>query len=213
MTSEAEIYEAARLNRLLAADLFEGLTQEQWRTPSLCAGWTVREVAAHLVPPAGGFKLLGLLGQLVKYRGNLDRMVDEETRKQSLTPTTELVRLLRERADVRLKPPVTGAAGPMTDTAIHLRDAAEPLGLDVSGPPQRWRPALDFLVSKSASHGFIPPERLAGLRLRATDLDWGWGSGAEVTGTAEAIAMTISGRRAYLDRVHGPGSALLAERD
>src|SRR5215211_3035369 len=63
---------------------------------------------------------------------------------------------LRERAGVRLKPPVTGAAGPMADTAIHLRDAARPLGLTVNPEPVSWVPVLEFLVSKPASRGFMP---------------------------------------------------------
>lgn len=50
MSTTEEIYRIAAANRVLAADMFAGLDDEQWRTPSLCEGWTVREVAAHLVP-------------------------------------------------------------------------------------------------------------------------------------------------------------------
>src|SRR5260221_8898425 len=35
----------------LIADL-EGLTDEQWATPSLCTGWTVRDVVGHLISTA-----------------------------------------------------------------------------------------------------------------------------------------------------------------
>ena len=34
--------------RARTADLLQQLTDEQWRRPSLCEGWTVRHVAAHL---------------------------------------------------------------------------------------------------------------------------------------------------------------------
>lgn len=30
------------------ADFLETLTPEQWQQPSLCAGWTVRDVVAHV---------------------------------------------------------------------------------------------------------------------------------------------------------------------
>src|SRR5699024_7559288 len=60
----------ATANRRLAADMFDGLSDEQWRTPSLCAGWTVREVAAHLVPPANGFTILPVLGRMIRFRGD-----------------------------------------------------------------------------------------------------------------------------------------------
>ena len=50
--------------RALAGDL-AGLTDEQWRTPSLCGGWSVHDVLAHMVstakltPPAFFAGLIG----------------------------------------------------------------------------------------------------------------------------------------------------------
>jgi len=207
------IYQIATANRLLAADMFADLTPEQWRTPSLCAGWTVREVAAHLLEPLETkVDTLKLLAYLVRYRGSLDRMVDETTRKVAARPTDELVTGLRERASTRLTPPVVGPLGPMTDTGVHLRDAARPLGLDVCPPPASWRPALDFLVSKPASRGFIPRDRLVGLRFIATDQDWQHGKGVEIHGSSEAIAMAVSGRPAALDDLAGAGTDVLRPR-
>jgi Mycothiol maleylpyruvate isomerase N-terminal domain len=37
--------------RICLADHFSSLTEAQWATPSLCAGWRTREVLAHLVMP------------------------------------------------------------------------------------------------------------------------------------------------------------------
>ena len=212
--SDAEaVYRIATANRLLAADMFADLTPEQWRTPSLCAGWTIREVAAHLLEPLETqVGTLQLLIHLVRYRGSLDRMVDDTARTVAARPTDELVSGLRERASTRLTPPVVGPLGPMTDTCIHLRDAARPLGLDVCPPPASWRPALDFLVSTPASRGFIPRDRLVGLRLVATDQDWRHGEGAEIHGTSEAVAMAVSGRPAALDDLAGAGTDVLRAR-
>ena len=207
------VYRIATANRLLAADMFADLTPEQWRTPSLCAGWTIREVAAHLLEPLETqVGTLKLLAYLVRYRGSLDRMVDDTARRVAARPTDELVSGLRERASTRLTPPVVGPLGPMTDTCIHLRDAARPLGLDVCPPPASWRPALDFLVSTPASRGFIPRDRLVGLRLVATDQDWQHGEGAEIHGTSEAVAMAVSGRRVALDDLAGAGADVLRAR-
>ncbi|HYX94114.1 MAG TPA: maleylpyruvate isomerase family mycothiol-dependent enzyme [Geodermatophilus sp.] len=207
------VYRIATDNRLLAADMFADLTPEQWRTPSLCAGWTIREVAAHLLEPLETeVNTLTLLAYLVRYRGSLDRMVDDTARTVAARPTDELVSGLRERASTRLAPPVIGPLGPMTDTCIHLRDAARPLGLDVCPPPASWRPALDFLVSKPARRGFIPRERLVGLRLIATDQDWQHGEGSEIHGSSEAIAMAVSGRSAALADLAGPGTDVLRAR-
>ncbi|OYO08421.1 hypothetical protein BI335_19100 [Enemella evansiae] len=206
------LFELATRNRLLAADLFDGLSADQWATPSLCAGWTVREVAAHLVPPVDGMSVWSLLGTVVRYRGDLNRMVDETTREEARRPTSELVQNLRDRAGVRLKPPVTGAAGPATDTVIHLRDAARPLGLAATPPDADWQATLDFLVSRPARRGFLPKDRLVGLRLVTDDGAWSSGMGTPISGSPEALAMAISGRTVYLTELTGPGVAILRNR-
>jgi len=54
--------------------------------------------------------------------------------------------------------------------------------------------------------------RIRGLRLRATDIDWAHGDGPEVTGPGEALLMAMSGRRAALADLSGPGLATLAKR-
>lgn len=213
MTSEEDLYAVATRNRLLAAEMFAGLTEAQWATPSLCDRWTVREVLAHLVPPEGGLKVVGLAWDVLRFRGDLERMVDETAREKARkVPTETLVAQLRDRAGVRLDPPVVGPGGPMTDTAIHLRDVARPLGLDVNPPAEDWGPVLEWLVSKPATKGFMPRRRLAGLRLVATDLGWTWGTGAELRGTAEAVAMGISGRASVLPDLGGKGVAVLTAR-
>lgn len=212
MSTTEEIYRIATANRLLAADMFAELDDEDWLTPSLCEGWTVREVAAHLVPPQKNVTRWALARELIRFRGNLDEMVDVTTRDQARQPTAELVRALRSRATIGLDPPVIGPIGPMVDSAIHLRDAARPLGLDIGPEPRSWLPVLDFLVSRPATRGFLSKDRLDGLRLQVTDLDWTWGEGAEVRGTAEAVAMAVSGRSAALPELDGPGVGVLSRR-
>ena len=207
------IYQNATASRLLAADNLGTLSPEQWRRPMVCAGWTVREVASHFLEPLETeVGTLKLLIYLVRYRGSLDRMVDDTARKVAARPTDELVTGLRERAATRLTPPVIGPLGPMTDTCIHLRDAARPLGFDVCPPPASWRPALDFLVCKPATKGFIPRDRLTGLRFIATDQNWRHGDGPEILGSSEALAMAVSGRPAALVDLAGPGLDVLRRR-
>src|SRR5947209_85087 len=59
-----QVWEAIGQERLSLADLLDELTAQEWETPSLCTGWRVRDVAAHLTLaqmglfPAGG-KLKG----------------------------------------------------------------------------------------------------------------------------------------------------------
>lgn len=48
-----------------AADMFESLTPEQWAVPSLCARWTVRDLAGHLIGPYCVSTARFLLGRLL----------------------------------------------------------------------------------------------------------------------------------------------------
>jgi uncharacterized protein (TIGR03083 family) len=44
-----EVWTAIDDQRRALLHLLGGLSEEEWRRPSLCEGWTVRQVAAHLV--------------------------------------------------------------------------------------------------------------------------------------------------------------------
>lgn len=212
-TSEAP-YRIATVNRLRAADLLAGLTPEQWRTPSLCAGWTVRDIAGHLVDALETKTgVVRMMLALIRYRGSLDRMVDARARRSARRSTADLVAGLRELAAVRLNPPVIGPLGPMTDSLIHLRDIARPLGVGATPPPDEWRVVLDLLADpRPATRNLVPRDRLGGLRLVATDQAWQHGAGREVRGPSEALAMAISGRPAALADLEGEGVALLSDR-
>ena len=155
-------------NRRRAADLLAGVTPEQWSTPSLCAGWTIRELAGHLIMPIET-SIPSFLLTLVGERGSADRAVDVVSRRLAERGPDEIVRTVREKADSRTSPPGVGAMGPMSDSCIHLRDAAHPLGSDVTAPLDDWRTVLDFLVSPAARRGFVcaPARRPAPARHRS----------------------------------------------
>jgi hypothetical protein len=61
---------------------------------------------------------------------------------------------------------------------------------------------------------FVPAAaRARGLRLRATDADWTYGSGGHcVSGEAAHLASALAGRRWALDQLSGDGVPLLRDR-
>ncbi|WP_153395670.1 maleylpyruvate isomerase family mycothiol-dependent enzyme [Ornithinicoccus halotolerans] len=209
--STERIHAWTEQNRLLAADVLDGLRPDQWAAGTLCAGWTVRHLAAHLVQPMlvgfGRFFVTAL-----RYRGDTDATVDHLTRLLARHRPAELVALLRQHAADRLNPPRVGPIGPFSDTCLHLRDIARPLGLDADVPPEHWVAVLDYLSSPRVVPALVPRGRLAGIALRATDADWRHGTGAEASGPLEALAMAATGRGAALDDLSGPGAKLLRRR-
>jgi len=204
------VHAATAAERRALADLLEGLSPQQWARPSLCAGWDVRTVVGHLVgalDPA----LLPLLVALVRCGGRLHRANDALAREAALHPPAELVRALRERAEERSSPPVTGPRAPLADVLVHTADIARPLRLPHDPPTAHVRPALD-LVTTGRPLGFVARGRLRGLRLVATDAGWSWGTGAEVSGRGIDLLVAACGRPAALASLGGPGAAALADR-
>lgn len=199
-------------NRLLVADLFARLDEDQLATPSLCEGWTCQDVLGHLVMTVD-MSVPRFLLQVARDRGRADAASARLARAYGERPVADLVRVLRERSGEALSSPGVGPMGPFTDACVHLRDAAVPLGISTSPPVQDWARALAFLVTPRArAAGFLPRGRLEGLSLRASDDPWSAGDGPEVVGTAEALALAVTGRRARLDDLSGAGAPLLRRR-
>ena len=48
-TSPSEIWPLVHEQRNKVGDVLETLSAAEWDTPSLCVGWQVRDVAAHLI--------------------------------------------------------------------------------------------------------------------------------------------------------------------
>jgi uncharacterized protein (TIGR03083 family) len=191
------------------ADFFDGLSPEQLQVRSLCDVWTVREVLGHLVMPFAGGGVRSFVWQIVRER-SIDRASEKVAARLARRPVAELTDLLRTNAETRFKAPGVGPMGQMADGCIHLRDCARPLGLATDVTVEDWRMVLEWLPA--GVPGVAPKRRFAGLRLSATDQDWTWGTGAEVTGPSEAMAMAMSGRTAALADLEGDGVELLRQR-
>jgi uncharacterized protein (TIGR03083 family) len=196
--------------RRRAASMFEGLSEDQWAAQSLCSQWTVRDLAGHLIGPFCVSVPRFVLGSL--RAGGFHRYSVRMSRELGRRPTAELVAILREHAGDRYAPPGTGPLAQLTDLAVHTRDAARPLALDTCAPLTVWREVLEFLVSPRAALGFVRRGRADGLHFRATDQVWAHGTGPQVAGPSEALALAIAGRDAALADLAGDGVPLLRAR-
>ena len=198
----------AEAERNELATLLEGLSPEQWTEPSLCAGWTVRDVVAHMLSfeergPAG-LAWCFARGLLSFDRTNAVAMADYA----SHSPDHLLALLERSRRPRGLTAMMGGKIA-LTDGMIHQQDIRRPLLKPRSIPADRLRAALD--VAKSAPT-LGSSARCKGLRLVATDADWAAGQGDEVSGPGEALLMAMAGRGQPLDELTGPGVGTLTDR-
>jgi uncharacterized protein (TIGR03083 family) len=194
--------------RLAIADLLEGLSPEQWESPSLCAEWRIRDVAAHVsmvgLPPTTS----QLLRDGIRVRGNFHRLNTVMTRERAARSTDQLVADLRLHAASRKLPAVTNQSNVLFDVLVHAQDIAVPLGLELDTPPEAARAGATRVWSMGWP--FWAKRHLRGLRLTATDVDWSAGSGADVHGPIQALLLLVTGRTATAaPRLSGEGTAQL----
>lgn len=196
--------------RRITADFCESLTDEQWATPSLCEGWTVHDVAAHLLMPLVT-STWSFAVAMLRHRMNFDRANADLTAAVAKRGNDEIIAGLRERADSHFTPPGMGPQAPLADLLIHGEDMRRPLGLERTFDAQRLTTALDFLTS-GGRLGYVPESRLTGLRFVATDLAWTFGEGVDVRGPAESLMLVIAGRPVALADLAGDGVSELGAR-
>jgi uncharacterized protein (TIGR03083 family) len=198
----------ARDEREEFAALLEGLTPQQWKSPTLCEQWRVREVAVHTVS-YDELSTAGLVGRFLKGRLNTDRINAIGVADYADRAPEQITAMIRAHAEPH---GLTGGFGgriALTDGMIHQQDIRRSVGIPRTIDPERLRTALDFARFAPTIRGAW---RARGVRLVATDLDWSHGRGPEVHGSGEALLMAMAGRRAALDDLVGPGKAKIAQR-
>lgn len=198
----------ARAEREDLLDLLGTLTPEQWRAPSLCAGWSVHDVVAHVL----SYEELGprqLAARFARGSFRFGRVNAVGLREYADRSPAELTDLLRRHLTPTGLTAGLGGAIALTDGLIHHQDIRRPLGLPRAVPAERVRPALRTALFAPTLLGVV---RVRDVRLVATDLDWAFGRGPEVRGTAEALLMTVAGRRGIAAELSGPGRERIARR-
>jgi uncharacterized protein (TIGR03083 family) len=208
---EARMWAGVEQARLRLADLLDALPPEGWERPSLCAGWRVRDVAAH-VTANPQFGVGDWLREAARARGNFNRMIHESARRRAAVPTREIVAQLRKYAASRRVPPVPGAGADSTimDVLTHTQDIALALGQEVRIPPEDAVAGLGSLWK--LKFPFNPRKNLAGIRFAAEDADWAVGEGAEIRGPASAFLLLFTNRPVAYDRLSGPGLELARQK-
>ncbi|MFE6668847.1 maleylpyruvate isomerase family mycothiol-dependent enzyme [Streptomyces sp. NPDC057697] len=204
----AQVRAAIAAERRELAAMLDGLSAGEWEAPTLCGGWRVREVAAHMTM---GFRhsLARTAWELVAARGSLHRMTDRCARKDAAAHTTrELAALLRDNADHPWKPPVGGIEAALGHDVIHGLDITVALGLDRRVPKDRVRILLETVDARTLT--FFKAD-LGGVELRADDLDWSYGTGTPLYGAAQDLLLLAYGRRLPPGHLRGdPAGRFLA---
>lgn len=190
------------------------LTPAQWDAPSLCEGWRVRDVAVHLLVDEP-FRELGWPRALAKLAGmgfSVHRANTWVIQRNAARDTSDIVATWRRSLPPGPVARFLGAGTCLRAGVIHHQDMRRPLAMPRAIPAERLTGVLDTIITPKGSINLGSRGRAAGLRLRATDIDWIAGDGPEVSGPAEALMMALAGRTTALAELDGEGAQLLADR-
>jgi uncharacterized protein (TIGR03083 family) len=186
------------------ADLLEAAGAGVWDALSLCEKWRTREVVAHVTMPAR-YDGPAFMAELEAAGGDFTRLSDVVAARDGGLPPATLLADLRSPVLHGWKPPGGGAEGALTHCVIHALDIEEAVPLPRRVPDACIRLVLGLVAAEGVPNLFGTD--LSGVELRADNLDWSSGSGALVTGPAQALALVAAGRRLPSGRLHGEAAA------
>jgi uncharacterized protein (TIGR03083 family) len=207
MSDDVRTWKMIHDERERSADMLESLSPEQWTADTLCEGWNVRHVAAHMMiagEQTTGTFMMGLLAS--GFRFNV--MMDRAAREGAQLPPSEIIARIRARTTTTNKPPAAAMAM-LGEVVVHGTDIRQPLGIADDTSSEAKLACLNMF--KGSNFPVAAKKTIAGLRLRATDADWVYGSGPEVAGPMVALLMAMT-TRPLLASLRGDGLDTLRSR-
>ena len=187
----AEVWQHTTAQRIAVRQVLHDLAPEEWEQPSLCAGWRVRDTAAHLIssPQMGWVSTARALGGT--WRG-YNRMLLRDGLRRGRAPVTDILAQYDQWAEVPKGPVMVTHVVPLLDAIVHAQDIVRPLGRTVAVPPEAAAVAADQV--RLMAFFFGTRGLLSEVRMVATDTDWARGSGREVRAPMLDLLMMLAGR-------------------
>jgi uncharacterized protein (TIGR03083 family) len=196
-----EIWKNIHEERGKLVDTLAALSPEQWSTDSWCEGWSVQQTVGHVVAgaeqtPANFYKELISAG----FRFNV--FTDKAAKRLGSLGPDELIGRLRARTTTTNHPPAPVMAM-LGEIIVHGEDIRRPLVIEHKYP----NAALVALADSWKKTNLIigAKRRIAGLRLRATDNEWTYGDGPEVSGPLVSLILGMTGRKGVYRDLEGAG--------
>ena len=158
--------------------------------PSLCEGWTVKHVLAHMTM-AARYDGPAFMAELEAAGYDFDQLSQTVARRDGLLPFERLLDDLRSDTMATWAPPGGGATGALSHAVIHGLDITSALGIDRTCDDDACCLVLDSLA---ADAGALFGLDTSGQLLRATDLVWQQGAGEPVDASAADLILALAGR-------------------
>ncbi|MGX5654414.1 maleylpyruvate isomerase family mycothiol-dependent enzyme [Geodermatophilus nigrescens] len=161
-----------------------------WDAPTLCAGWQVRHLVAHVTMPARlSPEQFG--AEMAAARGDFGVLSDTVAARDAALPAADLLGALRSPVLHAWQPPGGGATGALSHAVVHSLDVTVALGRPPVAPADAVTAVLDAVT---AAEGAWFGVDLAGVRLESSDTGWAWGSGDAVRADGGSLVALLAGR-------------------
>jgi uncharacterized protein (TIGR03083 family) len=204
------VWKAIDDQRRRLVELLEDLSDKEWREPSLCRGWTVRDVAAHVALQNTTWSAMPRAVVDLARFGGMNGAIRAIACRHAAHSTDQIIDEIRERIGVWRPLPTVTHRDTLIDYLVHTQDIAVPLGR-----PMDMRADVAAVAAErvwTSARMFHARKKLAGYRLVADDIAWSAGQGQEVTGPISALLLLLTGRPAALPHLSGAGTAALQAR-
>jgi len=163
---------------------------DTWDAPSLCEGWLVRHVVAHVTMPAR-LTPEQFGAEMEAAGGDFTVLSDTVARRDASLPVADLLSQLRSPGLHAWQPPGGGAAAALSHAVIHSLDVTIALDRSAVAPAEAATAVLDQLTAARGTWFGID---LTGVRLEAADTGWSWGAGQLVRADSGSLVALLSGR-------------------
>lgn len=176
---------------LALADLLGTVEPAGWDTPSLCEGWRVREVVAHMTM-ATRYSEADFMAELRDCEFDFTRLSNRVATRDAELPIPDLLAQLRSDVMQTWTPPGGGYAGALNHVVVHGFDVTVPLGRPRVTSEEALCTVLDGLTAGGVHEHFGID--VNGRRFVASDLDWSYGEGQTIRGSGQDLVLKLTGR-------------------
>ena len=191
------------------AEFLDTITPSQWQAQTWCDKWKVQDLVGHIVA-AANITAPHFFAGLVKSGFRFDRFVEGDLRTFSLGSPDDVRARFASIITSTRKPPGPSYIA-LGEVMVHGEDIRRPLGATGVHPTEHLITLAEMYKKTGAP--LRGKERVKGLKLRATDVDWQIGDGPEVSGPCMSLILAMVGRTEALADCEGEGVAKLRDRD
>lgn len=199
------------------SDLFgylSSLDESHWSQSTLCQGWQVRDVVAHMTI-LYNYPLSEVAVELARSGFNVNKFLYKTATKNGRQDHRILLKNYQTIIEHTQVPFFVPALNALVDTLVHEQDIRIPLGHHKRIPTdvlqlifKHWEPRRYNVGEKLTGI----KKRAKGLKFIASDMDITFGNGNVIEGCAQDILLGLVGRMPAINNLYGEGVEILKLR-